>query len=822
MWPFEGASLATISAVPMAINVILSGLNSGPDLCLASCTWELANCTVFPIIESLSTCNKPVVLDPSTETSINAFETPGKTLTCVVADRDIISGHPSLGLNWELLPNSSNIWLELTVDDSNPSFDPDTLHFILDRIPNYLPMDLYSDPYSLYLCFNCTVVGIYCGTSTTDDFVAAPPTARHFQDQIRDVQALHSATKHICNEREESSFGTTVDTTGSVTEVWRQVRPGHTVKCLQHSKYSTRVGESAVTRPIMADSMDTRHMYNKRHRCMAETVVFGDSCASLAYKCGISQDEFIDYNPEGGLCSSLRPGQLVCCTPRTPSRKPIMDENGSCASLTTNDNDTCSSIAAEYDLKPSDISYFNDGATWGWTGCDNIHGELRICLSEGIPPMPVPVSDAVCGPTVPGTKAPEYGIELSNLNPCPLNACCDTRGQCGITPEYCTPENGPTGNPGTAPPARRGCISNCGTNITNNLEGPSELIRIGYYESWNWDRPCLNLRARSINTSEYTHIHWGFATIDNKFNVAVNDTYGQWEGFLALKNVKRILSFGGWGYSLNSGSYDGLRDAMNPKNVDTFIGNILEFVEDNGLDGVDFDWEYPGLSSIPTVHLGSESDGPNYLAFLEKLWGVFPRKKSVSIAAPACFWNLKVFPIKAMSRHLSYIVYMTYDLHGQWDYNYYLAQDYCKTGNCLRSHVTKAGVPSNMITVGISSYGRSFGMSEVGCVKPECRFEGPKSTAKPGICTRTPGVLANAEIEDLINDSEINESFYDPGSDSNILVYNDTQWVSYMDKVTKANRIAYYKSLNFAGYADWAIDLGYWSGDDGDPEGIRY
>jgi hypothetical protein len=39
--------------------------------------------------------------------------------------------------------------------------------------------------------------------------------------------------------------------------------------------------------------------------------------------------------------------------------------------------------------------------------------------------------------------------------------------------------------------------------------------------------------------------------------------------------------------------------------------------------------------------------------------------KEISVAAPASFWYLKGFPIKLMSDYCDYIVYMTYDLHGQ-------------------------------------------------------------------------------------------------------------------------------------------------------------
>lgn len=48
-----------------------------------------------------------------------------------------------------------------------------------------------------------------------------------------------------------------------------------------------------------------------------------------------------------------------------------------------------------------------------------------MCLSKGTPPMPAPISNAVCGPQKPGTITPPKGTNISELNPCPLHVCCN-------------------------------------------------------------------------------------------------------------------------------------------------------------------------------------------------------------------------------------------------------------------------------------------------------------------------------------------------------------------------------------------------------------
>lgn len=71
---------------------------------------------------------------------------------------------------------------------------------------------------------------------------------------------------------------------------------------------------------------------------------------------------------------------------------------------------------------------------------------------------------------------------------------------------------------------------------------------------------------------------------------------------------------------------------------------------------------------IPGIPPASNSDGANYLAFLVTLKTLLPGK-TISIAAPASYWYLKGFPINDIGEVVDYVIYMTYDLHGQVSVN---------------------------------------------------------------------------------------------------------------------------------------------------------
>ncbi|KAH7317094.1 putative glycosyl hydrolase, family 18 [Stachybotrys elegans] len=556
---------------------------------------------------------------------------------------------------------------------------------------------------------------------------------------------------------------------------------------------------------------------NSDGTCKIRRVVKDDTCTTLASKCGLSGNDFMKVNAKKDLCSTLIVGQPVCCSQgKLPYNPPKQKANGFCADYEVKTGDECARIAVMNDITVADLKAFNK-QTWGWIGCDPLYTG-KICLSTGSPPMPASVSNAVCGPTVPGTAQPAAGKNVSTLNPCPLNACCNNWGNCGLTADFCKVNKAASGNPGTAPPGQSGCIDNCGMSIIKGA-APAKKINVAYFEAWNFKRKCLNMDVDMIDTKRYNTIHFAFIDITNDFKMDISKVKDQFALFKAMTGVRKVVSFGGWDFSNSPGTFHILREATKSNNRATFVKNILAFVKDHGIDGVDLDWEYPGAPDIPDIPPGNPQEGDDYYQTLQSLKTQIGSGKTVSFAAPASFHYLKSFPMKKMGDVLDYIIYMTYDLHGQWDYGNKWTSPGCPNGNCLRSHVnetetkdalamiTKAGVPSGKIVVGVASYGRSFKMATAGCDGVNCAFTGSNraSNAKKGRCTDTAGYISNAEIAEILDSNRVTRKWKAEGS--NMLVYDKTEWVAYMDEDTRKTRTAFYDSYNFAGTTDWAVDL---------------
>ncbi|KAL7817792.1 glycoside hydrolase family 18, chitinase [Trichoderma gracile] len=662
------------------------------------------------------------------------------------------------------------------------------------------------------------IIGAYAGSGVASQGVLASIVQKLSSEIQSSGQVAEELVAQVCGNKTPARYtlGIFATTKGHLGAVQRSVQSWKNGTCVGTSSTgsvknklnwnsltylapSASHGNSTSSSP---HSNSTKPL-SVRADCRTIQVEAGDSCASLASECGITPAQFTQYNPSSTLCSSLAPGQHVCCSSGTlPDFSPKPDDKGNCYSYLVKDGDSCASIGAAYELTNAEIESFNKN-TWGWNGCAKLFADYNICLSIGYPPMPAPVANAVCGPQVNGTAPAPPGVDLSTLNQCPLNACCNIWGQCGTTADFCTPSNSSTGAPGTAAPNENGCISNCGEDIITS-DPPAETMSIAYFEAFDQKRRCLKMPITSVEASAYTHIHFSFITLNEDYSINVDGVESQLRLFAGMLGVKRIVSVGGWDFSTSPSTYQIFRKAVSSEaNRQTLVNNIVDFLDEYRLDGVDWDWEYPGEPDIPGIPEGTADDATGYFLLLDELKLKLPSSRTVSITAPASFCYV-----------VDYI----------WDYPNKYASPGCPSydqglGNCLRSHVnltetlnalsmiTKAGVPSNMIAVGVSSYGRSFKMSSAGCWTEQCTYTGPDSGALPGPCTNTSGYISNYEINRIVAGDHSAEAYWDQASFSNIVVYNGTQWAAYMNDSNKATRTALYPAINFLGTADWAVDL---------------
>jgi hypothetical protein len=305
----------------------------------------------------------------------------------------------------------------------------------------------------LYSRFGDTSAGIYIGNSLKSKDISDVALESLIDDSHDFDGRRDSLAMQLCGPHYDSQhvFGFLALSNGTFRAIQSAFESWSNAECLDFEHVtnftasvhftspmlsSIKRGNSTTSRmkgsgsplPAMSSTQQERNLLSSRAECRTEKVQDGDSCAAIASRCGISGADFTKYNSAKGFCSTLKPGQHVCCSSGTlPDFSPKPNKDGSCATTTVGDGESCSTIGAANGLTEKDIDDFNQ-KTWGWTGCKNIFKDSVICVSKGSPPMPAEVSDAQCGPQVPGTKPPKDMSKLADLNPCPLNACCNIFG----------------------------------------------------------------------------------------------------------------------------------------------------------------------------------------------------------------------------------------------------------------------------------------------------------------------------------------------------------------------------------------------------------
>ena len=217
-----------------------------------------------------------------------------------------------------------------------------------------------------------------------------------------------------------------------------------------------------------------------------------------------------------------------------------------------------------------------------------------------------------------------------------------------------------------------------------------------------------------------THINYAFAElymVDGVYQgFKVQGKLARFESIASLKKdhpeLKICLSFThGVSNSDNKqgGSFSGLCKSVD--NMKRFADDCLAFLQKYNLDGIDLDWEFPGLSWSGAA-CDPSCDVDNYVLLVKQLRETLGSDYTISYAG-YCTDKVSVtdgwryVDIKGMDPYVDYVNIMTYDLDEAPHHHSALkdSRAYKDCDRAVRAYLDK-GVSPDKLVLGIPFYGR--------------------------------------------------------------------------------------------------------------------
>lgn len=245
---------------------------------------------------------------------------------------------------------------------------------------------------------------------------------------------------------------------------------------------------------------------------------------------------------------------------------------------------------------------------------------------------------------------------------------------------------------------------------------------IGYYDLLS------GVDTTTVPWQQLTHLNVAFAGIDSTGQCNwVNDIYsgapdtvyssGQdaqmVAGIQALKaaraaanpSVKILLSVGGAGLSYRfSSAVSGKHRAWN-------LGwSCVNLMQTLGLDGIDYDWEYPGRYGQPPCPISeacsNSSDPTNFVSLLAATRYYMGSGAPLSVAVNHQETQVVPYLYAAMDRYLTFWNVMVYELSGSWSNGTQLQAPYSTTAASMQYFMAQPGVTRSKIILGVPFYSK--------------------------------------------------------------------------------------------------------------------
>ena len=398
---------------------------------------------------------------------------------------------------------------------------------------------------------------------------------------------------------------------------------------------------------------------------------------------------------------------------------------------------------------------------------------------------------------------------------------------------------------------------NGGGNVTAGDNGKKFVV---YFPNWGTYNPNhQSISVGMIPWDKVTHIHHGFWQVSNNFKAETTDEwsdfqkadYGHGDGFYNANipddqlqnghfaeyryykqqypNVKVLISIGGWTKGNNFHAM-----ASSAANRAIFIQSIIDVLKKYPyIDGIDLDWEYPGVNRAKDPNdsadlgcPGGPEDKENFVSLVKEIREAYNKngmpEKLLSIAASMNPNTVAQGPDPAQyAQYLDYINIMTYDAHGAFESttNHHAAiypspndpaEGVDKQFNAMDAgnFYHSFGIPKEKLIIGSPWYSRGWGGVPAGA-----NGDGLYQTAT-GKYTGTwddpssPGGQSPwFQLKKLENSGSwkkyFDEKAYVP------YLYDGSNFLTYEDEQSLTERCNFVKKYGFGGIIVWEI-----SGDD--------
>lgn len=259
------------------------------------------------------------------------------------------------------------------------------------------------------------------------------------------------------------------------------------------------------------------------------------------------------------------------------------------------------------------------------------------------------------------------------------------------------------------------CSKQDPTSVGIPNENPFSPVIVGYVFN-----PDQKLDPDTIAAEKLTHINYAFSNIeDGKLVEGFQYDTENYQLLQTLKtrnpDLKILTSVGGWTWS---GQFSDM--ALTGESRQRFIDSALDFVRRHQLDGVDIDWEYPGLPGDDNIH--RPEDGTNFTLLLrdlrsqlDQLEQELQRPLLLTIATGGFPDFIAKSDIGNWQEYLDFINIMAYDYNFPTNGNrtghnapLFAPEGNVMSGdNAVRDHLA-AGVPAGKLVLGVPFYGRHW------------------------------------------------------------------------------------------------------------------